>query len=82
MSAAERLTQFITVELLNDRDQPTLDGDDNLLTSGLIDSLAIIRLINFIEDEFDVDVMPEDVTIENFQTVNVIAAYLQQQQAQ
>lgn len=78
MSATERLTQFITVELLSDRGLMTLNGDDNLLTSGLIDSLAIMRLVNFIENEFDVEVMPEDVTIENFQTVNVIANYVQQ----
>lgn len=78
MSATERLTQFITVELLSDRGLMTLNGDDSLLTSGLIDSLAIMRLVNFIEDEFDVEVMPEDVTIENFQTVNVIANYVQQ----
>ncbi len=81
MSATERLTQFITVELLSDRGLLTLNGDDNLLTSGLIDSLAIMRLVNFIEAEFDVEVMPEDVTIENFQTVNVIANYVQQRAA-
>ncbi len=73
------ITQFITEELLHDYEDITLTAEDRLLTSGLIDSLGVMQLINFLEEEFGVDVSPEDVTIENFQTVNMITQYISRQ---
>jgi acyl carrier protein len=77
----EALAQFITQELLNGRDGIELKADDSLLTTGLLDSLGVMQLINFIEEAFDVSVAPEDVTIENFRTISVIAEYISRQQA-
>ncbi len=54
-----------------------LNDDDDLLLSGLIDSLGVVRLIAFIEATFDTHIPPEDVTIENFGTVQAIADYVQ-----
>ena len=76
----EALAQFITQELLNGHEDIELKADDNLLTTGLLDSLGVMQLINFIEEAFDVSVAPEDVTIENFRTINVLADYVSQRQ--
>ncbi|MGD8444947.1 MAG: acyl carrier protein, partial [Desulfobacterales bacterium] len=76
MLAQAKLKQYMTKELLADQDDIDIQEDDNLLLSGLIDSLGIMRLITFIEQEFQVKVQPEDVTIENFSTINIIADYL------
>jgi len=35
-----------------------------------------MRLILFLENEFDVSIPPEDMTIENFMTVSHIRTYL------
>ncbi len=57
-----------------------VDGDvtpeTDLLLSGLVDSLGVIRITQWIEDELDVDVPPGDVTLENFQTVDRIVSYV------
>ena len=82
MNTTETLVRYVSQELLDGTNGANLQADDNLLTSGLIDSLGIIRLVNFIEDSFGVQVRPEDITIENFRTVNVIAEYLQRRQAE
>ncbi len=50
--------------------------DTDLLLSGLVDSLGVIRITQWIEDEMDVDVPPGDVTLENFQTVDRIVSYV------
>lgn len=47
--------------------------DDSLLSSGLLDSLAIVKLLSFIEDEFDVEIDDADFDPENFETLNTIA---------
>jgi acyl carrier protein len=76
-STKDALRQFVTTQLLM---QPgmSLDDDEELLLSGLVDSLGAVRLINFVESELSVQVPPEDVVIEHFQSINAIAAYLNQ----
>lgn len=80
MTTQEILTQYVIQELLAEPNGFSLSADDNLLLSGLIDSLGIMRLIAFIEEQFGVEVQPEEVTIDNFRTINVIAGYLQSRQ--
>lgn len=81
MTTQEILTRYVADELLASSNGLALTADDNLLTSGLIDSLGIMRLITYIEEQFGVEVLPEDVTIDNFRTINVIAGYLQSRQS-
>lgn len=71
----EQLGRYISEELLSDRGGVVMETDD-LLGGGLIDSLGIMSLIFFIEQEFDVEVPPEDVTIENFLSIETIERYL------
>lgn len=71
------LTRFLTDELLTGRAPEALSADDDLLASGLLDSLGVMQLVWFIEKEFGVQVPPQDVTIEHFQSVDRIAAYVE-----
>lgn len=69
------LRQFIVNDLLLGQVAEIKD-DDDLLLSGLVDSLGVVRLIAFIESELQLTVPPEDVVLENFQTLTAITAYL------
>ena len=53
-----------------------VDVDDNLLTSGLVDSIGMVRIIARIEEQLGVTVPPPDLVPENFRTVRVMATYL------
>lgn len=72
---AQGVKGYITAELLGD---PTraLHDDDPLLLDGLIDSLGAVRLVAYLESNWEVSVPPQDVTVENFGTVADIAAYV------
>ena len=72
----QELLAFVSTELVGKRHQLELDADDDLLGSGLVDSLGVMRLIHFIESRYDVTVPPDDVTIENFMTARTIVTYL------
>jgi acyl carrier protein len=50
--------------------------DDDLLSAGIIDSLGVLQLVAFIEDQFNIQMPDEDVVLENFQSVNSLANYL------
>ena len=80
MSTKETLKQFMAHELLNGAGKAELKDDDELLLSGLIDSLAVVRLIAFIEEDLGIHVPPEDVIIENFQTLQAMSDYLETRQ--
>lgn len=55
----------------------SIGSEDDLLASGRIDSMGIMRLVAFLESEFDISVPPEDLTIENFETASTIARYVE-----
>jgi acyl carrier protein len=71
----EKLRGFIVEEIMR-RPGYALPDDADLLTTGLIDSLGIISLVQFIEDETDLDVPAEDVTLEHFLSIATIVDYL------
>ncbi len=80
MDMRETLRHYLSTELLVGH-AGELTDDENLLLSGLVDSIAVMRFIAFIEERFELTVPPEDVTIENFSTIQRIASYLQRRQA-
>ena len=49
--------------------------DDPLLQSGVVDSLGILEIVGFLGDEFGIEVTDEELTPENFATVNALAAF-------
>ena len=71
----EKLARYIATDLLNQRDL-VIGEDDDLLASGLLDSLGAMELIHHIERDLGIDVPAEDVTIENFASLRAIDAYL------
>ena len=71
----ERLAGYIAADLLNQPDL-AIGADDDLLASGLLDSLSVMSLIHFIEQDLGIDVPAEDVTIEHFVSLRAIDAYL------
>ena len=58
-----------------------LSGDTDLLLTGAVDSLGVIRITQWLEDESGIDVDPGDVTLENFQTIDKMVAYARSQGA-
>ena len=50
--------------------------DTPLLEAGVLDSINLVRLIQFMEERFGVKVPDEDVVFENFQNIKVMAEYI------
>lgn len=71
-----QLIRFILDELARDSGVEKLLPEDELLESSLVDSLGIMRLIAFIEQQFGYCVPSTDIVIENFLSVNAIVDYL------
>ena len=51
-----------------------LDAQTPLLALGVIDSLSMVSVITFIRDRFGVEVPNDAIKVDNFQTIEAIAA--------
>lgn len=65
--------QFIVEELL---DGKTISNSEELLLSGLVDSLGVMRLVAYLEGTIATSIPAADITIEHFSTIDRISAYL------
>ena len=46
--------------------------DTDIIGEGLVDSLGIFKLIAFVEETFPVTIEPDEVLLENFQTLRAL----------
>ena len=73
----QAIRDFIVTELLSGQ---TLEDEDELLLSGLVDSLSVMKLVSFIDKELGIRVPHADIKLRNFSTISAIADYLQTKQ--
>lgn len=70
----ETIQSQVREVLTNLRPDIDLDAEDDLVASGLLDSVTIIELTAQLEDECDVEFSPLDMIPENFASLESIAA--------
>jgi acyl carrier protein len=68
------ILEFIHRELV--AAEVRVEAEDDLLTGELLDSLAILRLATYVDEEFKIGMQPSDFLIENFQSVAVLTRFV------
>ncbi len=71
---SDELVAFIRAEVAIG-DYP-LEADTDLVLTGLVDSLGIVLVVEWIESRLGVMIDPGDIVIEHFDTVASMVAYL------
>jgi acyl carrier protein len=76
MELGQQLRQYI-------RDQSSIEveTEESLFDRGILDSMALMELIMFIEDRTGLKVPPEEVNPDNFETISRIEKLLDRLQA-
>jgi acyl carrier protein len=69
-----RIRAFLLEDVLYDRDLRELDVNENLLEKGLLDSLAIFKVVSFCEEQFGITIPDADVLPDNLESVRAIGA--------
>jgi acyl carrier protein len=75
MNRVKELTNYIETELAKGR-KTNIQPSDDLLSEGIIDSLGILQLVGFIEEQFHIVIADEDVVLENFQSISALDNFL------
>jgi acyl carrier protein len=73
---SERVRAFILERFPLARKRGLKDNDP-LLESGILDSLGVLDVVSFVEQEFVITVSDEELVPENFQTIERLASFIQ-----
>ena len=74
--AAAQLIEFIERDILEDASN--IKADTVLFSSGLLDSLALVELVSFIEETFGLKIGASDLNPESFDTVASMETFISQ----
>jgi acyl carrier protein len=81
MTSSSMLLEFVRDELAVGS-KKNLQTSDDLLNAGILDSLGVLQLVSFVEEQFGIQIPDEDVVMENFQSIDALSSYLTQLTAQ
>ncbi len=75
MQLEEKLLSFIRSDLMSSSDEQ-IGPEDSLIERGLLDSIALVQLIAFLEEEAGVRIPDREITPDNLDTVKRIAEFV------
>jgi acyl carrier protein len=81
LTIEETITQKIREEFGENAPDVEIHPDTQLVDEAVVDSLGVFMLIAFLEEEFALELEPDEVTFENFATVRTIADLVRAKQA-
>lgn len=76
-AAKQKIKDFIMAQFLPGEDPNELTDDTPLISGGILDSIATLQLVMFIEESFRVSFEPHEVDKENLDSLNLMLRLLQ-----
>ena len=74
-SAKDQIREFV-LETARRKGIKEVTDEESVTKNGIIDSLAIFRLVSFLEDTFRLKIADEEISNENFASVNEIDKFV------
>jgi acyl carrier protein len=69
---SRRIREFIARQFLHGRAELVPSDEASLFADGIVDSVGILQLVNFVESDFKISVEPGDLVLENFESINAL----------
>jgi acyl carrier protein len=73
----DQIRQYIAQDLLFSDNGFKYGDDASFLEEGIVDSLGVMELVFFIEETFGLTTTDEELTPDNFDSVNKLANFIQ-----
>jgi acyl carrier protein len=77
--AAQRIRDFIVESFLLG-DAQGFDVHASLVDSGVLDSTGVMEVVDFLEETFSITIEPEDLTVDNLDSVDRLARLVEGKQ--
>lgn len=72
----EPTKRFILDTFLPGEDPSALEYDTPLISGGIIDSISTLKLVTFLEEEFDIQVQANEMNSDNLDTLEEITSFV------
>ncbi len=69
----DKVKNYVLTQFLPGEDPNELTPETPLMTTGILDSLATLKLVTFLEQEFNITVEAHEADAENLNTLDQIA---------
>lgn len=80
IQAVDKTKSTIRNFILNSINIQNLKDDDNLFESGIVNSLFAIQLMTYLEKTFKIEVTMDDLSLENFESINSTSFFVMNKQ--
>ena len=70
------LRTFILENYLFTDDASALNDDDSFLDNGILDSMGVLELMSFLEDDLSIPVEGHEVIPDNLDSINKVLAFI------
>ena len=81
MRYEEQIKKFILTELVVEQELENLENNDPLIEMGIIDSLGIMKLIEFMQKIYSIEIAEIDIVPNNFENIDAIALFVERKSA-
>jgi acyl carrier protein len=75
------LRAFIGNELVAGGGQKKFGDEEDLLESGILDSMAVVQLVSHVEEQYGIEVLAGEIVAENIGSVRRIADFIRRKSA-
>lgn len=72
-SIESTVKNYILEQFLPDANPEDLTAETKLISGGILDSLATVKLVVFLEQHFGIDIDAHEVNNDNLETIDLIA---------
>lgn len=76
LSVAAELEEFILKEFMTGSAIDSIAPDEDLLSTGIVDSHGVLQLVGFLQEQYGIAVADDQLTPENFQTIAAIDGFV------
>ncbi|MGZ5532870.1 MAG: acyl carrier protein [Methylomonas sp.] len=81
MNLPQQLREHLINHIIKDKAPDGFNDDDNLIDQGLLDSLAIMNVIAWLEKHCSIEFDEGDIVLENFSSVKALLDFVQRKRA-
>ena len=73
----QEVRQFVIENFVFESDNRDFSNDDSFFDTGLLDSMGVLTLVEFVKEKYEIAVEDDELLPENWDSVNRIANFVQ-----